>query len=532
MTNKTIYFYTGSGAKPLEDDLNDVFDLFELNKEVRSLSIFKKIFKYKKGVILSYREDVTPASFYLAIILRYICRGQIKIKYENNSEEKITFVKLVQYFFRFIRDIVTKKKYINTLTANIIDKLSQENKKYKLDLSKTPAYIRACQSYGLKSGGSIGHIGGVLNNLEKFTHKKPIFLTNDIIPEIDVSIESNIVFLQNNFEHSTEERYFKYTDKLTKEGFELLKDKEISFIYQRYALFNYSGVELKDMLKVPLVLEYNGSEVWAHRNWGNALKNEKLAINVENLNLQKADLVVVVSEPLKDEIIERGVEENRIIVNFNGVNTEKYSPKINGSEIRKKYNLDGKIVFGFIGTFGKWHGAEVLAEAFGRLFEKKPLLREKFRLLMIGDGMTMTEVQANIEKYKINKEVILTGTVPQKDGPAHLAACDVFMSPHVPNPDGTKFFGSPTKLFEYMAMGKAIIASNLEQIGDILTHNETAYMVTPGDADELVKAMEVLTEDSELRVKLGKKAREIVVEKYTWYKHTERIIGKLRELCE
>ena len=68
-------------------------------------------------------------------------------------------------------------------------------------------------------------------------------------------------------------------------------------------------------------------------------------------------------------------------------------------------------------------------------------------------------------------------------------ACDILLSPHVPMSDGSEFFGSPTKLFEYMAMGKAIVASRLGQIADVLDDEETALLIEPGDARKLAEAM-------------------------------------------
>jgi glycosyltransferase involved in cell wall biosynthesis len=142
----------------------------------------------------------------------------------------------------------------------------------------------------------------------------------------------------------------------------------------------------------------------------------------------------------------------------------------------------------------------------------------------------MPLVKETLAKYAVGDACILAGRIPQEQGPAYLAACDILASPHVPNPDGTPFFGSPTKLFEYMAMGKGIVASDLDQIGEILKHEKTAWMVKPGDAESLMLGLKRLIDDTALREKLGRAAREEVVAKYTWKEHTRKIMEKLKEV--
>ena len=249
------------------------------------------------------------------------------------------------------------------------------------------------------------------------------------------------------------------------------------------------------------------------------------------MNLKAADLVVTVSRPLKDELVKRGVAADKILVDPNGVDVEKYSPQVDGSQVRKRYGLEGKKVLGFIGTFGKWQGAEVLAQAFGELARESTEFRDEVRLLMIGDGATLSRVKEILAKYYVKDLCVLTGTLPQAEGPSYLAACDILVAPHVPNPDGTPYSGSPTQLFEYMAMGKGIVASNLGQIGEILKPNETALMVKPGDKNSLKEGLKVLIQDEVLRERLGRAAREECVAKYTWKEHARKIIEKLKERC-
>ena len=83
--------------------------------------------------------------------------------------------------------------------------------------------------------------------------------------------------------------------------------------------------------------------------------------------------------------------------------------------------------------------------------------------------MRMPDAREIAAKSNVTEECLFTGLIPQEKGPQYLAVADILVAPHVPNPDGTPFFGSPTKLFEYMAMGRGIVASNLDQIGEVST---------------------------------------------------------------
>jgi glycosyltransferase involved in cell wall biosynthesis len=104
---------------------------------------------------------------------------------------------------------------------------------------------------------------------------------------------------------------------------------------------------------------------------------------------------------------------------------------------------------------------------------------------------------------------------------------DILAAPHVPNADGTRFFGSPTKLFEYMAMGRAIVASRLEQIGEVLEDGRTAVLVPPADEAALARAIVELAGDPGRRAGLGAAARRRALEKHTWQAHVGGILDAL-----
>jgi glycosyltransferase involved in cell wall biosynthesis len=97
--------------------------------------------------------------------------------------------------------------------------------------------------------------------------------------------------------------------------------------------------------------------------------------------------------------------------------------------------------------------------------------------------------------------------------------------------DGSEFFGSPTKLFEYMAMAKGIVASRLGQIAEVLSDNETALLVEPGDAEQLAQAITRLSESGDLRARLGAAARRSAIEHHTWKMNAQRVLNEYRALA-
>jgi glycosyltransferase involved in cell wall biosynthesis len=100
----------------------------------------------------------------------------------------------------------------------------------------------------------------------------------------------------------------------------------------------------------------------------------------------------------------------------------------------------------------------------------------------------------------------------------------VLVSPHGKQADGGEFFGSPTKLYEYMASGRPIVASRLGQMGEVLTDGESALLVPPDDADALAEAIVRLIDDGCLRARLGQAARAAAEAHHTWRQNAERVL--------
>jgi len=400
-------------------------------------------------------------------------------------------------------------------------------------------YARTQFWFNLKSGGSVGHTLGILNALKNNNW--------------NIKIVSNEAFLGiKNFEHSIvtprllpspplsttprpkikklflkEFFYNFYAQKKFKK--EILEFKP-DYIYHRFRGLSFFVSKIAKELNIPLILEFNSFDSWKLKYWKKGFSKYFFYLivkRIENYNLKKAFLVVVVSEPLKDDLLKLDVPERKILINPNGVDVEKFNPVLAQTQnIKQKLGIkENSIIIGFSSTFSLWHGVPQLTEAIDKILGQQ--LNQDIHFLLIGDGPLKQECKNKIGHYK---GITFTGEIPYTDIQNYLAICDILLSPHCPQIDGKEFFGSPTKLFEYMAMEKGIIASNLGQIGKVLENNKTAILVKPGDVDELVAEILKLAQDRELRKKLGRNAREEVMKNYTWQKNVERLIERLKNV--
>ncbi len=162
------------------------------------------------------------------------------------------------------------------------------------------------------------------------------------------------------------------------------------------SVLNYAGTGLARRLRVPLVLEYNGSEAWIARHWRRALRYDDLAVRTEEVSLRHAALVVTVSDALRDDLLARGVDETRIVVYPNGVDVDAFDPAQRDPAARTELGVpEDAVLTTFVGTLGQWHGVEVLARAIRELFRDDPdrLRRSRLHFLLIGDGLKMPDVR-------------------------------------------------------------------------------------------------------------------------------------------
>ena len=386
------------------------------------------------------------------------------------------------------------------------------------------AYLRSTPSPGTPAGGAATYIKGFVSAAKELGTQVNL-ISNDYIAGIDAK---EITLVDPDPAGTTRAAFDLRNNLIFSAGaLREIKRASIDLIYQRYGRFTWAGVESSLRTGAPLFLEYNGSEVWIAKHWDMSGMIPLLE-RFERLNLNAAARIFVVSEVERGNLLLAGIADEKIVVNPNGVDTETFRPEIGGAAVRRELGVrEDEVLAGFVGTFGPWHGVLTLAEAITLLPDDCGV-----RFLLVGAGRFRDEVERIVRSAGKAERVIFAGHVKPERVPALLDACDILLSPHVPLEDGSEFFGSPTKLFEYMAMGKGIIASRLGQIGEVLADEETALLVEPGNARQLADAILRLSRARELREGLGAAARRAAVERHTWKHNAGRVLDSYRDLVE
>ncbi len=419
---------------------------------------------------------------------------------------------------------VSKRKVLDfeTATPRPVSASAEESTKSlsgRLE-KKRPAivYLRGTPGPGTQAGGASSHIKGVVNALVTLGADVRL-ISNDEVAGVDHTNTRSTIIEPDSF--GITRAVFDINNNMifTRGIVPLIVHDPPDFIYQRYARFGWAGVAASLRSKRPLFLEYNGSEVWFGRHWDHVGRLNLLG-RYERLNLAAAMRIFVVSDIERRNLERAGVEPEKIVVNPNGVDIEIFQPNVGGERVREQLGVTkGETLVGFVGTFGPWHGTLVLAEAIKLVPNTKQI-----RFLLIGKGKFREEVERILQKAGAADRVIFTGPVAHERVPAMLDACDVLVAPHVPLAHGADFFGSPTKLFEYMAMGRGIVASRLGQIAEVLTDEKTALLVEPGDARQLAAAIIRLADSRGLREQLGRAAREAAIARHTWTRNAQNVL--------
>lgn len=291
---------------------------------------------------------------------------------------------------------------------------------------------------------------------------------------------------------------------------------DVAFVWQRHEMFNTGGIDLARALDVPSVLFVTAPQVWEAERWGVRRPGWGRALERwgERPALLAADLVACGTEIVAEQAVRLGVQAERVLITPTGVDLDVFTGRVGDGGLRRQLGLEGRFVVGWVGSFRRFHALESAVEAVARI--------DGASLLLVGDGPE----RPRIERLAADRgaHAVFAGTVPHAELPLHLAVMDVALVVTSPS---QSFHYSPLKLAEYLAAGLPVVAPVTGQLAERLVDGVDAVLVPPGDLSALVAGLVRLRDDPELRQRLGRRARRLAEDSWSWDLQVRRLLGAL-----
>lgn len=292
-------------------------------------------------------------------------------------------------------------------------------------------------------------------------------------------------------------------------------------IYERYNLFLLAGLLLKRRTGLPLLLEVNAPLADERERFG-GLALPRLARWAERRVWRGADMVLPVTRVLGDMVAAQGVPQERLMVVPNGINQEHFAEAPTPQAAKAALGWPDALVLGFTGFVRDWHGMDRVIR-----WMATPAAPANARLLLVGDGPARADLEALARQLDLGERVRFTGVISRDDVPRHVAAFDIALQPAVVP------YASPLKLFEYLALAKAIVAPRQPNIEEVLEDGRNALLFDPAEPQGLETLLARLANEPDLRQRLGEGAGATIGRlNLTWLGNAERVVALARSLRE
>jgi glycosyltransferase involved in cell wall biosynthesis len=287
-------------------------------------------------------------------------------------------------------------------------------------------------------------------------------------------------------------------------------------IYERFSLYLFAGVWVRRLMGLPLILEVN-SPLFEERAKNDGLRLHRIGRWAQTTIWRSVDHSFPVTGVLAKTMQDYGVPASRITVVPNGVDPARFP--FNPADRKAEPGQRPRIVLGFTGFIRDWNAVH-------RLIDFAAAHRDAYdiQVLVVGDGPARPFLEEHARTRNVADQLIITGIVGRDDVTWHMARFDIAVLPDVTP------YSSPLKLFEYLQLGCAIVAPDMENIREILTegHDALLFAKAPG---ALETALLTLCADDALRARLGAAARQTITRKsLTWVNSAERVVAVAQNL--
>ena len=278
-------------------------------------------------------------------------------------------------------------------------------------------------------------------------------------------------------------------------------------IYERSEYLQDKGVAVIKKHKIKYFLEINAPFAEEMRGFEGYSIWHRLAHKKEQNKNDNADQIFVVSTALKTFIENKyQVPASKVFVQPNCINFDNVIVDENRiSEIKIKYQLEGKKVVGFVGSIFPHHGVDILIDAFSSVSKDFP----DALLLIVGDGSILDALKARVLSNGIESKVCFAGKHNHKAVFNFIATMDICVMAK------SNWYGSPIKIFEYGAMHKPIIAPNTGPVKDVM-QNEVNGLVVEMNKEKIAEAIVNLLKNETLGKSISDNFYTDIKQHFTW----------------
>lgn len=298
--------------------------------------------------------------------------------------------------------------------------------------------------------------------------------------------------------------------------------KGFDLIHERFNLLALGGAWASRRLGIPFVLEVNADLLEQRKFKGIPEKGLRrlFAIWATRLCFKAAAKIICISTDLKDHLHRQwNIEDHKLAVLPCAADVEAFGSNHKAELVRRGLGLTTEPVVMWVGGFYPWHDLDLLLESFTLVLQKQP----RARLVLVGEGQTRTAVEQRVRRNGLQQAVIMTGAIAHTSVPEMISIAEIAVVPAAPVPASRGGTGTPLKLFEYMAAGKAIVATAHNQAAEVIQDGRNGLLVEPGDVNRFAGAILTLLNDPGERVRLGQNARQQAIELYSWEQYTRRL---------
>lgn len=253
----------------------------------------------------------------------------------------------------------------------------------------------------------------------------------------------------------------------------------------------------------------------------------KLSERFEIETAKQSDYVFTITNALKQILVDNGVQESKIRVLPNAVDSSKFKIMEKDKDLEIELGFQDSVVIGYIGSFVDYEGLDLLLEACALLKESHG---DVFKLLLVGDGDVMQQLRRTVQFLQLEEHVVFTGRVSHDEVQRYYSLIDIAPLPR----KGLRVceLVSPLKPFEAMASGKVLITSSVEALAEIVDDGNTGLVFEKDNPMDLAAKLELVLANENLRKKIGENANKWVLENHSWGVISKRVTDMYDKILE